>query len=101
MLDYNVPQKLRRLLTVHDVKKAEEMGWAELENGELLRAWEAEGFLVMVTADKNLSYQQNLRARKLALVMLSTKRWKVLREHGVLIAQALEQAQQAPFDTSR
>ena len=37
------------------------MRWAELGNGELLTAPEQDGFEVMVTGDKNLSYQQALR----------------------------------------
>lgn len=48
------------------------MGRHELENGDLLAAAEQDGFQVMVTGDENLSYQQNLEGRKLALVVLST-----------------------------
>ena len=35
--DHNVPHKLRRQLPGHEVLTAEEMGWAELINGQLLR----------------------------------------------------------------
>jgi hypothetical protein len=37
-----------------------------LENGELLNVAEAAGFEVLVTTDKNLTYQQNLVGRKIA-----------------------------------
>jgi hypothetical protein len=57
------------------------MGWSELENGELLRAAEVAGFAVMVTGDKNLSSQQNLRGMALALVVLSTNNWNVLKKN--------------------
>jgi len=50
----------------HDVRTAEEPGWARLVNGDLLRAAEDAGFGVMVTADQSLEYQQNLNGRKLA-----------------------------------
>ena len=55
------------------------MGWHELENGDLLKAAEQGGFEVMVTGDKNLSYQQNLEGRKLALVVLPTIDWTALK----------------------
>lgn len=44
-------------------------GWSELTNGELLRVAEADGFEVMVSADQNLGYQQNLKDRRLAIVV--------------------------------
>jgi hypothetical protein len=58
-----------------------EMGWAELANGELLTVAETAGFAVMITGDKNLSYQQNLQGRELALVVLSTNDWNVLKQN--------------------
>ena len=51
------------------------MGWNRLENGDLLRAAEADEFAVMVTGDKNISYQQNLAARKLSLIVLENIDW--------------------------
>lgn len=81
LFDHNVPHKLRRLLTQHELTTADDMGWAELQNGDLLTVAEASGFHVMVTADKNLSYQQNLEGRKLALVVLPTNRWKIVKEN--------------------
>ncbi len=68
LFDHNVPHKLRRSMIAHEVKMADEMGWAELGNGDLLRAAERAGFALMVTGDKNLSFQQNLRLVELALV---------------------------------
>ena len=79
LFDHNVPQKTRGFLAGHKVSTAFEMGWAELENGELLKAAEDVGFEVMVTADKNLSYQQNLEGRRLALVVLSTNNWNLIK----------------------
>jgi hypothetical protein len=46
------------------------MGWDSLANGELIEAAENGGFDVMVSADQNLRYQQNLAGRRLALVVL-------------------------------
>lgn len=59
-----------------------EMGWPDqLENGALLSAAEAAGFDLMVTADQNIRYQQNLVGRKLALVVLGSNIWPVVAAH--------------------
>jgi len=44
-------------------------------------AAEEHGFAVMVTADQSLEYRQNLKGRKLALVVLSTNHIGVLEGH--------------------
>jgi hypothetical protein len=81
-----MPKRFRQFLTAHEVRTAREMGWAELENGDLLEAAENAGFEVMVTADKNLSYQQNLAGRKLALVVVSTNDWNLLSKNPAPVA---------------
>ena len=72
LFDECVPYPLRRLLGGHEVKTAQEMGWGRLRNGELIRRAEAEGFDLFVTGDQSLKYQQNLRSRSIALLVLST-----------------------------
>jgi len=73
------------------------MGWAELENGELLRSAEEAGFAAMVTGDKNLSYQQNLSRRSLALIVLSTNNWNVVKLNSEAVVRALTLAQPGSF----
>jgi hypothetical protein len=97
LFDHNVPHKLRRSLPGHDVMTADEMGWAELENGDLLSVAEVAGFAVMVTADKNLSYQQNLQGRTLSLVVLSTNDWKVIKENPTPVVIAVDSASPGSF----
>jgi predicted nuclease of predicted toxin-antitoxin system len=60
LIDQNVSARLGRLLAGHDATHASSMGWAELTNGDLLTAAEADGFEIFLTADKNIRYQQNL-----------------------------------------
>ena len=63
-----------------------EMQWhPQLENGELLSAAETAGFDVMVTSDQNIVYQQNLAGRKLALIVLGSNIWPIVRDHGAII----------------
>ena len=50
---------------------AQERGWDTLSNGDLREAAERAGIDVLVTADKNMRYQQNLADRKIALVVQS------------------------------
>lgn len=66
LLDHNTPAPLRYWLVGHNVETAYERGWAELTNGDLLRAAEDAGFDVMITTDRGIRYQQNLAGRKLA-----------------------------------
>jgi hypothetical protein len=55
-----------------------ELGWEGVSNGELLRRAEGE-FDLLITADRKLRHQQNLKRRTLALLVLPSNRLKVLR----------------------
>lgn len=46
-----------------------EAGWASKQNGELL-GLAAERFDVFITVDRNLTFQQNLRSLRIAVVVL-------------------------------
>lgn len=46
------------------------MGWAGKKNGELLALMAADGFEVLLTADRNLRFQQNLAAVGVAIVIM-------------------------------
>ena len=95
--DECVPRPLRQLLAVSEIKTAQEMGWGRLKNGELIRRAEADGFEVLVTGDQNLKYQQNLQGRKIALLVLSTNYWPILRRHHGLIVSALAAIQPGQY----
>jgi hypothetical protein len=93
VFDKNVPVGVRRFLSKHEVRTFVEMHWhPQLGNGELLRAAEAEGFDVMVTSDQNIRYQQNLTGRKLALVVLGSNIWPVVRDHAAAISAEVDAA---------
>ncbi len=46
----------------------------------------------MVTADQNIAYQQNLKDRKIALVVLGAGHWPIVRNHLFEIMAAVETA---------
>ena len=97
LFDHNVPHRLRLALVGHHVETAEDMGWSTLKNGNLLSQAEREGFEVMVTADKSLFYQQNLKGRQIALVVMATNDWNFLRSHTAPVVIAVEAATAASF----
>lgn len=89
LLDHNVPVPPRHFLIGHEVETAYERGWAELTNGELLRAAEEAGFDAFLTTDQGIRYQQNLRERRLALVVLSTNDWTRIRGSTGAVVDAI------------
>ncbi len=68
-VDECVDWRLARDIVGHEVKTARQMGWTTLKNGELL-ALASKQFEVFVTVDRNLSFQQNLPAFDIAVVIL-------------------------------
>jgi hypothetical protein len=93
VFDKNVPVGVRRFLSRHEVRTFVEMQWhPQLENGELLNAAEAAGFEVLVTSDQNIRYQQNLAGRALALVVLGSNIWPIVRDHGAAITAQVDLA---------
>lgn len=78
LFDHNTPNRLAPHLKGHEVTKAKERGWDRLENGDLLVAAEKAGFHLLLTADKNMRYQQNLSHRKIALIDLGKSPWPLV-----------------------
>lgn len=72
LLDECVDRRLSRDIIGHDVSTARQMGWSSIKNGELL-ALAAQSFDVFVTVDRNLSFQQNLVAVSIAVIVLRAR----------------------------
>ncbi|MBC7901111.1 MAG: DUF5615 family PIN-like protein [Saprospiraceae bacterium] len=77
IIDECVPSIVKKLLPQRKIKTVQEMGWAGIKNGELLELVE-EQFEVSITSDKNLRYQQNLKGRKLAIILLPSNQVPVV-----------------------
>jgi len=69
LLDECLPKKLKREVNAEFVTTVPEVGWAGIQNGDLLRLAE-EKFHVFLTNDRNLEHQQDLKRRDLAIVVL-------------------------------
>ena len=72
LLDESLPVELALELIGHDVISVQKMGWSGLKNGELL-ARAAGRFDIMITADQNLPYQQNLDTLPIAVIVVTAK----------------------------
>jgi hypothetical protein len=97
LFDHVTPRGVARCLAGHIVVKAKERGWDRLSNGDLLDAAERAGFDVLVTADKNMRYQQNLEGRRIAIVALTTPQWPVVKVHLEKIAAAVDGAKAGSY----
>ena len=98
LFDNGTPRTLARfLIDRHTVTEARARGWEELENGDLLREAEAAGFEVLVTTDKDLSYQQNLKGRRIAIVVLGLGRWSLIRHRVSQFVAAVSAATTGSF----
>jgi hypothetical protein len=92
LFDKSAPFGLLRHLGGHTVSTADDQRWDRLANGDLLAAAESAGFEVLLTADKNIRYQQKLSGRRIALVVLGNSPWPLVRLHIPEIVAALNTA---------
>ncbi|MGH9241699.1 MAG: hypothetical protein ACRD3G_26935 [Vicinamibacterales bacterium] len=93
LFDHGTPKGLIRTLPGHTVHTAQGKGWDTLSNGALLDAAEEAGFEVLLTTDRRIRYQQNLRVRRIALVVLTgSTKWSRVRQHADGIAGAVASA---------
>ena len=97
LFDQGTPRGIARWLLNHTVKEAKSQGWDRLTNGELLNAAEQAGFDVLLTTDKNLRYQQNLEARRIAIVVLGKGRWRLIRPMISAVVEAVNVAQPGTY----
>src|SRR5664279_4481190 len=97
LFDKCTPGGIAQSLTGHMVTKAESVGMGTLVNGVLLQAAEARGYEVLVTCDQRMQYQQNLKNRKIALVVINTNHWPVIRADLSKVAQAVNTATRGSY----
>jgi Domain of unknown function (DUF5615) len=90
LLDECVPRSMKRFLTGHSVRTAQQAGFASYKNGQLLKAAEEE-FDLLITSDKNLRYQQNLEGRLLSILLLSTNDREMIELNGDRILRMVNQ----------
>jgi predicted nuclease of predicted toxin-antitoxin system len=72
LLDECIDRRLAREFGGYDIKTVPQMGWAGIKDRELL-ILAASVFDVFITADRNLSFQQNLSSFDLSLIVLQAQ----------------------------
>ena len=82
LIDECLPKRLKRDLVGHDARSVPEVGWAGKTNGTLLTLAQVD-FDVFVTADRNLSFQQDVNEFNIAVVVL------VARSNQLAVLQPL------------
>lgn len=70
LLDECVPKRLKRELPGHEVKTVQDMGWAGIKNGALLRLADAK-FDAFLTVDQGIEYQHNFSNLKISILVMS------------------------------
>ncbi len=72
LLDENLPVKLKNFFpSKFLVSTVSEQGWSGKKNGELLRLMISRDFEALVTIDKNLRYQQNIKNTSILIIILN------------------------------
>lgn len=69
LLDENFPVDFAKQFSGHEVHTVHSLGWAGIKNGELLRRAHAVCD-VFVTLDRNLEFQQNIKALPFGIVVV-------------------------------
>ena len=69
LLDECVPKRLKRELLGHEVKTVQDMGWAGIKNGALLKLADGQ-FDALLTVDQGIEYQQNLSGLTISVVVM-------------------------------
>jgi hypothetical protein len=97
LFDQGTPVAIRAVLQGHSVSTANEQGWSTLSNGELLRMADEAGFDVLLTTDTSLPQLQSLKGRRLAVVILSKNRWRLIQPSLADIAAAVNAARPGAY----
>ena len=70
LVDENLDEVFPEFLHTHDVTHVIEAGWQGIKNGVLLSSAETAGYQALISADKNMPYQQSMKGRPLFLIVL-------------------------------
>jgi hypothetical protein len=92
LFDHGTPSGIAASLSGHEVTEATERGWDRVSNGDLLNLAEAGGFDLLLTTDKGIRYQQNLKGRKIAIVVLGNSTWRIVRVYLDRIVSVVDDA---------
>ena len=70
LLDENLPKKLKKDFSEHQIFTLRDKGWNGKSNGILLQLMTTEKFDALITFDQNLQHQQNFKNYSLSVIVL-------------------------------
>lgn len=73
LLDENLPKRLKKDFSKHEIFTIREKEWNGKKNGELLKLLLSEKFDALITFDKNMQYQQNFMKFSIAVFVLDAE----------------------------
>jgi len=73
LIDECIDHRFRLSFPEHDCWSARYAGFGSFKNGVLLREAEAAGFEILLTTDANMSKQQNMSGRRIAIIVLRAR----------------------------
>jgi len=85
------------MLTGSDVFTVAYMPRTGIRNGALLAAAERDSFDVLVTSDQGFPHQQNMEGRRLAVLLVPTPDWNVVKDQVSRIAAAIATSSPGTF----
>ena len=88
---------MRAYLTGHIVHSAAEMRRGLRPDGEVLTLAEAHGYDLLISADQDIQYQQNITARRIAILVLKPNDWSPIRQHIDAISDAVNRIQAGDY----
>ncbi len=97
LFDHGTPAPLRHHLPEHSVHRSAERGWELLDNGELIRKAEEDGYDVIVTTDQSIRHQQNLGGKRVGVVVLLATAWPRVQRRTAEIRAAIEEVENGEF----
>lgn len=74
LLDEQVPKRLSdHFPEIYYVRTAQQMGWASTKNGALLQLASEKEFDAVITADKNMEYQQSSDSLPVSVIVMAPR----------------------------
>ena len=94
LLDEQLPVQIAKCFPQEfEVKTVYQMGWSGKADGEIISLASKNNFLVLLSGDKNIQYQQNLKQLTIMIVVFQTVkscRFKELKPHIPAIIEFLK-----------
>lgn len=97
LFDECVPWPVHKSNSGHECGSVQKLGWCGIKNGDLIAR--AEGtFDLFITADRNLRYQQNLTARSLAIIELTSNDLRRIQAVAPRLLLAIDSIQSGGYE---